>query len=305
MTDDNDFSPAEQAQWDAMKADAPAPAPEPVPAAAPAPEPAAAVTPPPPPEPKPAATTDRHEPETVPLPVLLETRRELNALKRQMEALQPKPTPQQQAAIDPENLTVDTVKTMAQRMLEMEQERARQSELGYIATFGQQHAVEFKKTTPDFEDAYAFLRNGRAEQHFADGMPPQEIAQQLMQEEADILRMCARMRVNPAAFVYGLAQSAGYQKAAPAADPAAPALTAVPAASPTPARDEKGQFVKADAKTKVEMAAKGHEQATNPVATVGAGQGGPLDLRALAALDGDEFDKATSGKNWAKLWGNG
>lgn len=299
-----DFSADEAATWQAMQS-VPEPAPEPVraPEPAPVPEPAAAPAPTPEPAPEPVAT--RPEPKMVPLPELLETRRELQALRRQLQDMQPKQPQPQTPAIDPENLTVDTVKTMAQKLVEYEQERERQAKLTELRNFGSAHAQEFIKTTPDFGDAYNHLRMARAQQLIDAGAvaDQNQLAAKIQEEEADLIRLAAKWNVNPAHLAYNLAQTAGYQKAAPAPAAAPTPVSDSPSAAATPPRDETGKFVKVDAKTKVEMAARGHEQASNPVSAAGAGQGGPLDLRTLAHLDGEEFDKATSGRNWAKLWG--
>jgi hypothetical protein len=299
MTDDTDFSPAEQATWDAMKAEQPIPEPAPEPTPEPADTlPAAAA-----PEPAKPEPVEKEEVERIPLSVLLEERKEarerFRALERQLQQFtQPKPV--ETPAIDP-NDHVGLLKHTAAELEAIKREREQMAELNALGQFGQAHAQEFKKQAADFDEAYNHLRMSRAQQLMEQGADPQQIAIVLRGEEADILRMCAKMGVNPASMVYALSHGAGYTKAAPAVTESPGSVNN---ALREAARDEKtGQFVKADPKAKVEMAAKGHAQAANPVAAAGAGQGGPIDLRALAGLDGDEFDKATDGRAWKKLWG--
>lgn len=298
MTDDETFTPDEQATWDSMKAADSAPAPEPAPVApVPEPEPAPAAVEPP------ATAPAPKEDDRIPVAVLIEERKEWQRrLAKAMKPKQPAAPAVEVPKIDPDNITVDTLKAMAQKLTGLETERQEQAELNAIGEFGIRHAAEFKKTAADFDDAYNHLRTSRAQQLVESGVvqTAQDLNAHLRAEEADILRLCARMNVNPAAFVYNLALGAGYAKAAPPPEPA-PA----PANGATERDPKTGQFLgKPDLKAKVEMAAKGQAQATNPVGSAGAGQGGPLDLRALANLDGDDFDKATAGKAWEKMWKN-
>lgn len=297
MTDDT-FTPAEQASWDAMKAEQPLPEPAatPEPTPAPTPEPAAAV---PEPGPRPDPERPGDDKTFIPLARYLEDKHDLkrqlaDVTRRLQEATSPRQP--EQPKIDPRQQPHEAIELALNRLDRLDQQSQEQAELGAIADFGMRHAAEFKKTSPDFDDAYNHLRVSRAQQLVDAGVNPQEVGAYLRNEEADILRMCARMNVNPATFVYGLAQSAGYAKASPTPTPAVPTPE-------TPRDPGTGQFVKTDPKTKVEIAAKGHDLAANPVAAAGAGQGGPLDLRALANLDGDEFDKATEGTKWRRLMG--
>lgn len=268
----------------------PEPKPEPVAEAPKAAEPAPVAE-----QPKPA------EQKTVPLAALMEERRQFQekldrAMGRfeQLQAmLQPKQEPQEPLPIEKR---VEQIESHAQQQAFLEQLRG----------FGSRHAAEFAKQTPDFFDGYNHLRTSRANQLMESGQvrSAEELNMRIQQEEAGILQLCAQMNVDPAAFMYNLARSAGYQVVAPTTPPAE-TNNAIREAAATPRDPETGKFVpKAPtAEEKIKIQAEGMSRAENPVNKAGAGVPGPIDVKAIMNMDDDEFDKATQGKNWKKLMG--
>lgn len=284
-------SPEEKSFFDSKGAP-PAAAPEPVvtpPVATPTPEPVAAPAPTPAPEP---------QPKTVPLATMLEERRRFEARINALEAkiAPPAPTP---PPPNPEEDPIAAIRRNDERLAAFEKQQAEQAEVAAIADFGARHAAEFRKEHADFDQAYQHIRTARANQLMEQGLvnTPQELNQRIYAEEREIITMAAKMNVSPAALMYNLALSAGYTPAqAAAAVEAAPEPAAAqpapvsPVAPPTPSVPDK-----------LKMAADGQARATSS-AKAPSGAGGPLDLRAVAMLANDEWDKATEGDNWKKLW---
>lgn len=277
-------TPEEKAFFESRGSDPkPEPKPEPI-AEAPKPE---APKPEAKPEPKPEVRAE--EPKHVPLPALLEERDRRKAAEAKLEKLlqrfeklapveEPKP-------LNVDEQPIEAIKDLVDFKQQTIQQQRQQEELRQIQEFGFRHAQEFAKSAPDFNDAYQHLRHARANQLVDSGQvtTAAELNAVLMQEEAAIIRQCAQWGVNPAQFIYNMSMGAGYSR------PEAP--KAAPEPAPAPSVEEK-----------VKMAAEGHERAASSAKTP-AGQGGPIDWRAIANLDDEEFDKATSGKNWRKIAG--
>jgi hypothetical protein len=227
---------------------------------------------------------------TVPLATLLEERREAKAkldkvmsrIDKLQEMIQPKeePTARPDPNIDP----IGALKEAQERLDRFENQGKESAEIRAIADFGQRHAEAFRQQKPDFDEAYNHLRHSRANQLMESGKAetPEALNRMILNEEKEIIQMCARMNVSPAAFMYNLASAVGY--------------------APKQAAAEVQEVKQPSAEEKIKMVAEGQARAANPVGKAGSAGNGKLDLKALALLDDDEFDKATSGKNWSKMW---
>jgi hypothetical protein len=89
-----------------------------------------------------------------------------------------------------------------------------------LANFAARSANEFKKTTPDYPDAFNFLQDSRKRELETWGMDEIAIGKQLETETQQLIARAAQAQRNPAEMAYMLAKQRGYSaKQAPAADP--------------------------------------------------------------------------------------
>lgn len=88
-----------------------------------------------------------------------------------------------------------------------------QTQVSQFQTF-QQHVRtltnEFAKTTPDFQDAYAHIRNARVADLRLLGYNEQQINTVIFQEEAALADAAIRQARNPAEVIYDMAKRHGY-----------------------------------------------------------------------------------------------
>jgi hypothetical protein len=255
-------------------------------------EPELPLAPEPPEPPKEVQEPEPRVTKVVPLPTLLEESREakiklekvMARIDKLQELIQPPAPPPERP--DPNVDPIGALKEAQERLDRFENQGKESAEIQTIANFGRQHAEAFRQQKPDFDEAYNHLRVSRANQLMNEGKvdSPEALNKTILAEEKEIIQMCAKMGVSPAAFMYNLAAAVGYTPKGQEA-PQAPQAPAQPTAE-----------------EKVKMAAEGQARASNPVSKAGAGGNGKVDLKALAMLDDDEFDKATSGKNWSKMW---
>jgi hypothetical protein len=109
---------------------------------------------------------------------------------------------------------LDTVnKQVADLQALLNQQQVNQSNVAQFSAFQQQvRAIrdEYAKTTPDFTDAYAHWRDGRAADLRALGLPEQQIKHNLFVEEVSHAEASIRNGRNPAADVYEMAKRHGY-----------------------------------------------------------------------------------------------
>lgn len=234
--------------------------------------------------------------ETVPLAVLMEERAARKELKAKLDKalsrfdqlsdmIKPKEQPAERP--DPNVDPIGALKEAQERLDRFENQGKESQEEQAIGNFAKQHADAFRQVKPDFDEAYNFIRANRAQELMNTGRATMEdIGLQLRAEEKQIIKTAAQFQVSPAAFMYALAQAGGYT---PKQAQQAAAEAQEPIKQPTP-------------EEKIKMQAEGQARAANPVGKAGAAGNGKLDLKALAMLDDDEFDKATSGKNWSKMW---
>lgn len=80
--------------------------------------------------------------------------------------------------------------------------------------------TEFTSKTPDFQDAYAYIRSVRTDDFRSLGIPEPDIPQYLTQEEIQLAQTAIQSGRNPAQLLYDLAKRHGYTpKSAPSISP--------------------------------------------------------------------------------------
>lgn len=220
----------------------PAPLPDPVAAApseapaAPAPAPTAAAPAAPAVAPAPSP---EHNAETAEIlrQSLEATTQRVAELQASIQALQAKPpaapteAPAPDPNTDPLGHLLHKLETMGKAVADMQtqlsNQREQDSQLSQFQAF-QARVNElrnvFVKTTPDFGDAYQYLRESRATDLKSFGLTPQDIQKTLLQEEISLSQIALQQGKNPAAAVYEMAKRHGYvpKAATPAAAPVAP-----------------------------------------------------------------------------------
>lgn len=238
---------------------------------------------------EPVKTEEPEKPHQVPLAVLLAEREKASQrmakYEARLEKLQelltpPKPEPE---VINPETDPIKAIQNLAQELETLKEEKKLVGEVQAIAQFGQRQAQAYVQEKPDFYDAYNHLRQARANQLLETGtvQSPQELNNTVLREEQDILKMCARMQIDPARFMYNLAMTAGY----------------------TPQQAQQQTVQAPSQEEKIKIQSQGQQRAAATASKMSSGSGGPIDLKALVNLSDEEFDKATSGNNWKKIAG--
>jgi vacuolar-type H+-ATPase subunit I/STV1 len=234
----------------------------------------------------PVVEETKPEPEkTVPYGALHEERMRRKEMQRELEDYRSKVQKmedtfqailkkQQEAEIpdDPfERMSYDQQK-LAQEQQELKQWKAQQEQQSAIAQQQQQflrsyqeQAAQFAATTPDFQDAYQFVMNGRKREFEALGYSGEEVTQMIIADEVAFANKAFNDGVNPAERVYALAKARGFA----------------------------GNTQTAEAK--IDAAAKGVAASKSlPAAT----KKGEITLEQMLTLKGDAFDK-----EWAKYFG--
>lgn len=160
---------------------------------------------------------------------------------------------------------------------QVERQRHEQAQLSDMISRYSTAAKEFEAETPDFKDAYQHVVKSRIEELQAMGYPPQQAVQIAHANEAEMVAMALNQGANPAERIYALAKVRGY--------------TAKPAkqATPTPAE-------------KLETVQKG-QQAARSLSNAPGSASKPGSLEALLEMSDEEFDEATKGNKWPKLFG--
>lgn len=165
---------------------------------------------------------------------LEEAQRRVGALEayiQQLQNTQQQPTapPAPDSDVDPLGAMLHKLeqvnKTVADLQAALNQQQSQQSQLTQFQQFQQrvgQLRDEFAKTTPDFDAAYAHIRNARISDLRAYGLTDEKIQQAIFQEEATLAENAIRNGRNPAQVIYEMSKRHGYvPKAAPAAAPPA------------------------------------------------------------------------------------
>jgi hypothetical protein len=190
-------------------------------------------------------------------------------------------------AADAENpypeLDDDPVTNLDQRLKQQEQAvkqqteaQAQQAQLEQFSRGFQLQEQQFASEAPDYYDAVGFLRNQRQGELKLMGYNDQQAAQLVDAEALNYAITMTQNGVNPVQAFYETARQRGYKGQAPAA----PAETQVNL-----------QELQANIASAESMGPSGAAPVDGP------------SLAQLAEMSDDEFESATSGDNWKKLWG--
>lgn len=138
------------------------------------------------------------------------------------QAQNPPPDPQ----TDPEgyrNLQIaqaqQEIAGMRQRQQFEDAQRQQGEQVQALVGWAQSQSEEFKSETPDFQDAYNFIRNKRAAELKAMGLDAQSLQQTLVNDELWVFQHAAQSQRNPAEILYQMAIANGYGKKAQAVSP--------------------------------------------------------------------------------------
>lgn len=160
---------------------------------------------------------------------------------------------------------------------QQEQQANVQTNVSRISQIASGHEAEFKKITPDYDDASNYLRSMEDARLQTMGVSdPAARAQAINNSALQIALTALNSGKNAAETVYALAKASGYQ----------------PKGKAAPAKTQDAQ--------KIEMAAQGQKQAGG-IGAVNGTAPAKGSLQALADMSEDEFAKATEGGNWKKL----
>ena len=184
---------------------------------------------------------------------------------------------QQQKQLAKLNETIEALRTGQTEM--REQTETERQTAALVSTY-KQDAAAFTQKTPDFNEAYNFLLAKRGQQLAGLGYGEAEVATMLYNEEMSLASRALGMRKSPAEFIYNLASSMGYSKAAPAAPAAAPVPSATaPAAAAAPA----------SVTAEIDRIKKGQESSRS-LSTGGGAAGEEVSLELLANMPQKEFE---------------
>lgn len=141
------------------------------------------------------------------------------------------------------------------------------------------HEGEFSKKIPDYQEAASYVRSVRDQELQAMGYADPGVRQQIIQSDAlQIAAQALQNNMNAAEVVYNIAKARGWQIKAPA-----------------PAAAQIG-----DTK-KLETVAKGQKQAS-PLSEANGSAPAEMSVKALLDMSDSDFEKATKGDNWRKLF---
>lgn len=234
-------------------------------AADPAPEPAAA------PDAAPeAAQAQEQAPEEhdrrVPLKALQEERqkraeyerkladyeRQITEMRAWAEQVQQQIAPQTpQVEPDPETDPIGALKAARDQLKAMQEETLRQRHKAELNSIAYNSAVQFTQQAPDYQDAYRYAINSRAQELIALGVEQSAIPAILKREEMSLIDSTVRAGRNPAQAIYEFAKARGYARTA------APAPAAAPQPAVSPALQQAKQAVAASASAGGAAASKG------------------------------------------------
>lgn len=145
-----------------------------------------------------------------------------------------------------------------------------------------QHEGEFSKKTPDYQDAAVYVRSMRDQELQHMGYTDPGVRQQIITQDAlQIAAQALQNNMNAAEVVYNIAKARGYAAKALAKAPVIPAQSA-------------------DIQ-KITNAAKGQEEGS-PLAQIGGEAPRETSVNALLKMSDADFEKATQGDNWRKLF---
>lgn len=142
------------------------------------------------------------------------------------EALaKPEQKPQKMEVPDPEKDALGALKAMTHNYTLTEQENrilkqsveqqqqvsVVQSQINDVIAKGTQAAVEYKKTAPDYDDAFNALSASRLQELKHMGLNEQQAQQKLYEDKLIITAQALTSGQNPAEVFYSIAKSRGYQ----------------------------------------------------------------------------------------------
>jgi len=186
----------------------------------------------------------------------------------------------QEQPAEPDETTdpIATIGHLRQRLAAIEaggqqqSEQARQqARIASLAQAAAADAQQFRGKTPDYGDAYEFFKQNRAAELQFYGVPAQEIANIIGQEELQIAASAFQRQQSPAEVLYNVAKHRGYKPKAPA----------------PPAGEQ------------IDRIADGQERSRTLSSAGGGATGSAMTAERLLKMSPAEFDAWTS-KNPAK-----
>lgn len=250
----------------------------------------------PPPVDEPTGTTEPEEgsePKQVPLAALHEEREKRKALEEQTrlmedrfnefrQRMEQQIAPKEEAEeVGPPDLDEDPVSNLDARLKQQElavkqqqEDLAQQQQLEQFTRGFQMREAEFASQNPDYYDAVNHLRTQRQGELRMMGYNDQQASQIVDAEAINYAITMTQNGVDPVQTFYQTAAQRGYKQ------PAAPA----------------------EAQVDITQLSENIQRAES-IGPSGDTPSGAPTLAQLSEMSDDEFEAATSGKNWQKLWG--
>lgn len=148
-----------------------------------------------------------------------------------------------------------------------------------LARIAASSETEFLKTNPDYTEAANYLKVSRTAELKSLNYKDSDIQQYILNDAAMIAAQALNNNMSPAAVVYEFAKARGWPGKAPAAPKAVQATDA----------------------TKLAVVAQGQKQAS-PLSEANGSAPAPTSVDALLKMSDADFEKATKGDNWRKLF---
>lgn len=169
------------------------------------------------------------------------------------------------------NLTqnAEQLRALQEQIAQQQQAQQAQQAEQQLRAAAASAAREFMGETPDYPDAYKYVREAKTREWSAMGHTPDQIQQFFAHAERQISLQAFQRGDNPARALYNVAVALGYRAGVKQSDN----LDAV----------SKG--------AKVKSLASGGKPSSG------------MSLESLASMSDDDFARATSGENWRKLLG--
>jgi hypothetical protein len=197
---------------------------------------------------------------------------------------QQQPQPEPPKVPDPEEDVFGAVKHLMQKQQATDaqieaykrqemQQRQQAEQVQYMTGALRHHEARAREQAPDYDDAMKYFAEVRAADLKAQGITdPQRINQIITQQDLQHIDYALRNRADPAALAYQRAMALGYKKASPTAEQN---------------RAPDGKFASAD----LSRVAAG-QAASKTLAGGGAREGGVvIDAKALASMSESEFEE--------------
>jgi hypothetical protein len=197
---------------------------------------------------------------------------EMQQWAEQVQQQMGQPQPEPVVEPDPETDPIGALKAARDQLRQMQEATQQQQYIERLQQVAYNAAEDARQRIPDYYDAYKYAINSRAQEHLAMGVPRDQIAAVVQQEELVLIDRAVRAGRNPANDIYQMAKARGFQGKAAAPAPA-------PAAAPDPVL----------AQAKAEVAASASAGGAPP-------SRGQMSISDIAQLNGAAFDSA-----WKKL----